>query len=104
MKKLTPNNISRKNFLKTSFLAACFLPFLQYCSKAVKSFIVKISGTNHVLGHQLWAKNFPKPTETSKHKFIIVGAGISGLSAARILKKNGIEDFLVLETLMSDKK
>ena len=97
MKKLTPNNISRKKFLKTSFLAACFLPFLQYCSKAVKSFIVKISGTNHILGHQLWAKKFPKPTETSKHKFIIVGAGISGLSAARILKKNGIEDFLVLE-------
>jgi ribulose 1,5-bisphosphate synthetase/thiazole synthase len=63
------------------------LPFLQYCSKAVKSLIVKISGTNHVLGHQLWAKIFPKPTETSKHKFIIVGAGISGLSAARILKK-----------------
>ena len=97
MKKLTPNNISRKKFLKTSFLAACFLPFLQFCSKAAKSLIVKISGTNHVLGHQLWAKNFPKPTETSKHKFIIVGAGISGLSAARILKKNGIEDFLVLE-------
>ena len=68
MKKLTPNNISRKKFLKTSFLAACFLPFLQYCSKAVKSFIVKISGTNHVLGHQLWAKNFSKPTETIKHR------------------------------------
>jgi hypothetical protein len=54
VKKLTPNNI--KKFLKTSFLAACFLPFLQFCSKAAKSLIVKISGTNHVLGHQLWEK------------------------------------------------
>ena len=88
---------NRRNFLKTSFLAACFLSFLQYCSKAAKSFIIKISGANHVLGHQLWAKNFPKPTGISKHKYIIVGAGITGLSAARFLKKNGIEDFALLE-------
>lgn len=88
---------NRRNFLKTSLLATCFLPFLQYCSKVTKSFLIKITGTNHVLGHQLWAKNFPKPIETIKHQFIIVGAGITGLSAARILKKNGFEDFVLLE-------
>ncbi len=88
---------NRRDFLKTSFLAACFLPFLQYCSKIAKSFLVKISGTNHVLGHQLWAKNFPKPEETSSYKYIIVGAGISGLSAARFFKKNNIDDYILLE-------
>lgn len=88
---------NRRNFLKTSFLAACFLPFLQYCTKTAKSFILKISGPNHVLGHQLWAKNFPKASETLTHQYIIVGAGISGLSAARFFKKNNIDDFILLE-------
>lgn len=64
------------------------LPFLHYCKQKTKSILLKITGTNYVLGHKLWAKDFPKPTEEIKIKFLIVGGGISGLSACRYLKKN----------------
>ncbi len=73
------------------------LPFLQYCKQKSKSILLKITGTNYVLGHQLWAKDFPKPTEEIKTKFLIVGSGISGLSACRHLTKNNETDFLLIE-------
>ena len=73
------------------------LPFLQYCKQKSKSILLKITGTNHVLGHRLWAKDFPKPSEKIKTKFLIVGSGISGLSACRYLNKNNESDFLLVE-------
>lgn len=88
---------SRKDFLKTVFLGSLVLPFLQYCEKKGKSLLLKITGTNHVLGHQLWAKNFPEPIEEVHTKYLIVGAGISGLSACRFLNKRGYDDYLLLE-------
>ncbi len=88
---------SRKDFLKTMVLGSLMLPFLQYCSKKVKSFLLKISGTNHILGHKLWAKDFPEFTETIHTKYLIVGGGISGLSACRFLNQNNQEDYLLLE-------
>ena len=73
------------------------LPFLQYCKQKTKSILLKITGTNYVLGHQLWAKDFPKPSEEIQTKFLIIGGGISGLSACRYLKKNNEKDFLLVE-------
>lgn len=73
------------------------LPFLQYCKQKSKSILLKITGTNHVLGHRLWAKDFPKPSEQIKTKFLIVGSGISGLSACRYLNNNNETDFLLVE-------
>jgi hypothetical protein len=75
---------SRKDFLKTIFLGSLMLPFLQYCGKKIKS-LLKITGTNHVLGHRLWAKDFPQFSEVIHTKYLIVGGGISGLSASRFL-------------------
>ncbi len=73
------------------------IPFLQYCSKKGKSLLLKITGTNHVLGHRLWAKDFPEPTEEIHIKYLIVGGGISGLSACRHLHQNHEHDYLLLE-------
>ncbi|ESU24496.1 putative twin-arginine translocation pathway signal protein [Flavobacterium enshiense DK69] len=42
-------------------------------------------------------KNFPKPTRQIHIPYLIIGGGISGLSAARQFRKRGISDFLVLE-------
>ncbi|WP_052248345.1 NAD(P)-binding protein [Chryseobacterium taiwanense] len=88
---------SRKDFLKTIALGSLMLPFLQYCSKKGKSLLLKITGTNHILGHQLWAKDFPKPSEEIHTKYLIVGGGISGLSACRFLSQNNESDYLLLE-------
>lgn len=88
---------NRKDFLKTIFLGSLILPFLQYCGKRVKSLLLKITGTDHILGHQLWAKDFPAPTEEIQTKYLIIGGGIAGLSACRFLHKKGQNDYLLLE-------
>ena len=70
---------------------------LQSCAKKARTLMLKLTGTNHILGHRLWAKDFPPPSSTIKTQYLIIGGGISGLSAARQLAKNGITDFLLLE-------
>lgn len=88
---------SRKDFLKTIFLGSLILPFLQYCGKKVKSLLLKITGTDHVLGHRLWAKDFPQFSEVIHTRYLIVGGGISGLAASRFFSQNNQHDYLLLE-------
>ena len=52
---------------------------------------------NHALGHRLREGGFPAPAETRRVGVLIVGGGISGLSAAWRLANAGVDDFLVLE-------
>jgi monoamine oxidase len=52
---------------------------------------------SHSLGHRLRDGRFPTPGEIYKTGILIVGGGISGLSAAWKLTKAGIDDFLLLE-------
>ncbi|WP_292009597.1 NAD(P)/FAD-dependent oxidoreductase [Chryseobacterium sp.] len=59
--------------------------------------LLKITGTNYVLGHRLWAKDFPGFTEEIRTRFLIIGGGMSGLSACRFLSKNNHQDYLLLE-------
>ncbi len=73
------------------------LPFLQYCSKKGKSLLLKISGTNHILGHKLWGKDFPKFSEEIHTKYLVVGGGISGLSACRVFNQHNENEYLLLE-------
>ena len=42
-----------------------------------------------------WAT--PDENDENYHQFIVIGAGIAGLSAASHLAKNGFKDFKVLE-------
>ncbi|WP_260206466.1 FAD-dependent oxidoreductase [Elizabethkingia anophelis] len=88
---------NRRSFLKTTFLAGMAIPLLQFCIKKTKSLVLKITGTDHVLGHRLWANDFPKVTEELNVEIFIVGSGISGLSAARYLSQNGKNNFLICE-------
>ncbi|MCG2610074.1 NAD(P)-binding protein [Flavobacterium sp. SM15] len=90
-------NSSRRGFLKGIAVSALVLPFLNSCKEKALSLVFRLTGTHHVLGHRLWTKNFPKPTETHHVECLIVGGGISGLSAARHFVKKGMQDFLLLE-------
>jgi hypothetical protein len=57
-----------------------------------------IKGPNAKAGHILRDKiQLPAPSTTRKVKTLIIGGGISGLSAARWLKKHGHDDFELLE-------
>jgi hypothetical protein len=70
---------------------------LQSCQEKVITLLIRLSGTNHILGHRLRVKNFPKPSSQIHIPYLIVGGGISGLSAARQFSKKGINDFLLIE-------
>jgi NAD(P)-binding Rossmann-like domain len=88
---------SRRFFLKSMAFALIAIPFLQSCQEKVVALLIRLSGTNHILGHRLRVKNFPKPSSQIQISYLIVGGGISGLSAARQFSKKGIADFLLLE-------
>lgn len=90
-------NEGRRNFVKGIAASLLLIPFLQFCSDKIAVLMLRLSGTNHLLGHRLWIKDFPKPTEHIQIPYLIIGGGISGLSAAREFHKNGISDFLLLE-------
>ena len=94
------NYNSRRTFIKklaALSIIAAVPSLLVSCKDKLIEIALKLTGTNHILGHRLWLKNFPKPTKEIKIPYLIVGGGISGLSAARQFKRKGIEDFLVLE-------
>ncbi|WET04926.1 NAD(P)/FAD-dependent oxidoreductase [Flavobacterium sp. YJ01] len=90
-------NKSRRSFLKVVGAALIAVPFLQFCSDKIAVLMIRLSGTKHLLGHRLWIKDFPKPTKKIQIPYLIVGGGISGLSAARQFHKKGISDFLMVE-------
>lgn len=57
----------------------------------------ELLGMNHTLGHRLRDGPLPPVSETRRSGVLIVGAGISGLSAAWALARAGRDDFTVLE-------
>ncbi|AWG20866.1 twin-arginine translocation pathway signal protein [Flavobacterium faecale] len=90
-------NNSRRTFFKSIAASLLIIPFLDACKEKAITLLIRLSGTNHILGHQLRVQNFPKPTKEISIPYLIVGGGISGLSAARQLTKKGITDFLIVE-------
>lgn len=61
-----------------------------------KKYFGEVSGANFARGHQLRDPKFPKPNKQKQTKTLIIGAGVSGLSAAYHLKKWDL-DFDVIE-------
>ena len=56
-----------------------------------------IVGANFQSGHMLRTGGFPQPSATREKKAVIVGGGISGLSAAWWLERRGFTDYELLE-------
>ncbi len=57
----------------------------------------KIIGASAATGHLLRDKTFGEPTSITQKEIVIVGGGISGLSAARHLHQSGVLDFALLD-------
>jgi phytoene dehydrogenase-like protein len=91
------NYNTRRNFLKGIAAALLLAPLVQACKEKAVKLLVKLTGTSHILGHRLWAKDFPKSSGKIEIPYLILGGGITGLSAARQLSNRGIKDFLMLE-------
>ncbi len=89
--------MKRKNFLQVMVLSPFVIGLISSCKKGRK-ITGTITGASAAIGHQLRDKPAEKAvSETISKKVVIIGAGISGLSAARQLMKKGVNDFLVLE-------
>ena len=57
----------------------------------------RIVGASSAIGHRLRQGTFPEPTAGIRKKAVIIGGGISGLSAAWQLHRSGFHDFILLE-------
>ena len=97
------NGLSRRSFLLKAGLITAGI-FLNGCIRklnpksAYKNIKGSIKGPNAKAGHILRDKlPLPTPASTREVKTLIIGSGISGLSAARWLKKQGHHNFELLE-------
>lgn len=88
--------MKRRNFLKSS-LAATVLPMVLPGCGSEGKISGKIVGASVSIGHLLRDRKFDEPTIVERKRVVIVGGGVSGLSAARHLVKNGISDFAILD-------
>jgi protoporphyrinogen oxidase len=93
--------IKRRSFLLRIGLITGSI-FLNGCYQKIKPKKYQISGAlkgpNATAGHALRDKlPMPQPSATRQVKVLIIGSGISGLSAGRWLQKSGTADFEILE-------
>ena len=89
--------MNRRRFIRNSFIPFALLPLVQACVRSPKKISGKIVGASSDIGHLLRDKDFTKPTSIEDKEVVIIGGGISGLSAARELFRNNIHDFTILE-------
>jgi hypothetical protein len=85
--------IGRRKFLGTGSAALIGLS-LKSERKIEGSFVNEAAAAGHLLRDR---KSFPAARQTVKFPIVIVGGGISGLSAVWRLRKRGFNDFVLLE-------
>lgn len=88
--------MNRRNFLAAAVAGAGVLYSLTRSRSGV-DLTGEILGASHRLGHLLRDGHIPEPTEERRVPVVIVGGGISGLSAGWKLAKAGLRDFEILE-------
>lgn len=88
--------MNRKHFIGLSLGFTGIGHFIFSCrsKKKIKGGII---GASASIGHLLRDKNNAPPVETIHKKVAIIGGGVSGLTAARHLQQQGIEDFALLD-------
>jgi protoporphyrinogen oxidase len=93
---------SRRRFLQNFGVGAAIFAsgvwgYRRYLTPKKYHFSGKIVGANSKIGHLMRTGVRAEPTQTVKVGTVIVGGGISGLSAAWWMKKHGNSDFLLFE-------
>ncbi len=86
---------TRRTFLATTLGAGGAL--IAGCTRPSREIPGEIVGASAVRGHRLRSGGFPPAEAIQRCAVVIVGGGIAGLAAARSLRQQGIEDFLLVE-------
>ena len=89
--------MNRRRSLTLMAAAAAYAQLVRCGAGAGRSFPIKVNGASAERGHLLRTAVVGEPDRTVDVPVLIVGAGISGLSAARALAQQGMTDFLVLD-------
>ncbi len=91
--------LGRRDFIEKAMLSGVGISMLPYllssCKTTINPAISQVD--NSQKGHLLRDFKFPEPTSTIEIDTLILGAGISGLSAAYSLSKSGFSDYKILE-------
>lgn len=83
---------------RTFLLGMATSPLLMSCQRStVNTYNGRLMGPDFIAGHALVKGDFPAFSQTKRSKVLIVGGGISGLSAAWYLNAQGMYDFELLE-------
>ena len=85
----TCRNMDRRNFIQAFAAFTAFLGFESSCQKR-KVVEGNIIGDSAKVGHLLRDNTFSEPVEISRKDVVIIGGGVSGLSAARALNIAGV--------------
>lgn len=95
---LKPFAWSRRSAIASALLAPLVAPFIITACKSDKQITGNFTGTSPARGHQLRSPAAAAaPSKTHRVHTLIAGGGVAGLSAARALRLQGMEDFAVLE-------
>lgn len=89
--------MNRKKFIQTFFGAAAVTAAAAACNTKKTIFKGRIIGAASAIGHKIRTHEPYTVAETIQKKVVIIGGGVSGLSAARYLQANGIKDFILLD-------
>lgn len=85
----------RRKFIKQSVALAGLGAIA--CGKKTRTIKGSITGASSQVGHLLRDKQFEEPPVAEQKTVVIIGGGVSGLSAAYHLQKKGIHDLVVLD-------
>ena len=88
--------MNRRKFVQ-GFAALTLLFSSGSSCKKKKQVKGRIVGASASVGHLLRHHTFAEPVETITKDVVIVGGGVSGISAARALEKEGIQNFILLD-------
>jgi len=88
--------MKRREFITLAAVATGISPLLKACATP-RVIGEQEVGASAETGHRVRNANLPEASENRETQVLIIGAGVSGLSAARHLRRKGITDFIIID-------